>query len=579
MIVKMTRGTVCVIVCDVVDNRSIELIRGIETQARALGYCTVTFSMLGVNLLSTGGEELVYELIESKGYSGVILLEKTFAVHKMISASIEEKLASRLNVPVVVFGESGVFENRVSTESSHLLESVTSHLITEHNCKKLVCLGGVNEIRYKRLDGFRRALEKNNIPFSEDMFLYGGYWYDCAEKYALELFKGRCEMPEAVVCFNDVIAYGLIKFLRHYNIRVPEDIKVVGFDNSPLADNSAVPITTISGNEFYHGEKAICMLHKLISGKTVRTADNKDLEIKIGESCGCPPSRRCNDIDSEFDRLDKLSTYNQYFYNSDIEEKLYICKSMNEVIAKLKNLTYLVPDIVFMSVCLFNNDMNNCIFIKDNNGVGKPFTFSAEKPVLTVIETKEVNFYHTVPLIFAGKALGYCIIAYNEPLVYGEIFKRFTRVLDAALYYFIIKRTCAAHETPDILPSQPEEPPRTVPIQPAQPINTGRIYVYNNGIMRKLDVSHIGYFETLDKKVMAYTKEGSYDVHQKLYEIEEKLSANGFMRISKSIVVNIDKIAGIKPDSDRSLILKLATGHTIRASRSYTKALKERLEL
>lgn len=57
-------------------------------------------------------------------------------------------------------------------------------------------------------------------------------------------------LPDAVICANDLTAYGLIKGLEKFNIKVPEDIKVIGFDNQEIALISSPTITTID-NPFY----------------------------------------------------------------------------------------------------------------------------------------------------------------------------------------------------------------------------------------------------------------------------------------------------------------------------------------
>ena len=51
---------------------------------------------------------------------------------------------------------------------------------------------------------------------------------------------------DAVVCYNDQIAVEVIRTLREFGKKVPRDVSVTGFDNSLLAKDNHIPITTIS---------------------------------------------------------------------------------------------------------------------------------------------------------------------------------------------------------------------------------------------------------------------------------------------------------------------------------------------
>ena len=63
----------------------------------------------------------------------------------------------------------------------------------------------------------------------------------------------------------------------------------------------------------------------------------------------------------------------------------------------------------------------------------------------------------------------------------------------------------------------------------------------------KLDPKDIYYFESVDNKVFAYGNKGVYEVQMKLYEIMEAYSYTDFLRISKSVIVNVAKIAYLRP--------------------------------
>ena len=66
---------------------------------------------------------------------------------------------------------------------------------------------------------------------------------------------------------------------------------------------------------------------------------------------------------------------------------------------------------------------------------------------------------------------------------------------------------------------------------------------YDEHGISTIAASDIYYFETVDNKVFAYCKQSVYEVKERLYQLEEVIEELPFMRISKSMIVNIEKIA------------------------------------
>ena len=86
----------------------------------------------------------------------------------------------------------------------------------------------------------------------------------------------------------------------------------------------------------------------------------------------------------------------------------------------------------------------------------------------------------------------------------------------------------------------------------------------------------IYYTESIDKRTFVYTKDSCYETKYRLYELEEILSAN-FLRVSKSLVVNIRKVRSVRSELNGRMIAELLNGEHIVISRSYVKDLKRKL--
>lgn len=93
----------------------------------------------------------------------------------------------------------------------------------------------------------------------------------------------------------------------------------------------------------------------------------------------------------------------------------------------------------------------------------------------------------------------------------------------------------------------------------------------------KLVPKEVYYFESVDNKTFAYTARGVYELHKKLYEIEKEYTYTEFLRISKSVIVNVAKIAYIRPIFNSRFEAKLKNNEKVIISRQYVADLKKKL--
>lgn len=102
---------------------------------------------------------------------------------------------------------------------------------------------------------------------------------------------------------------------------------------------------------------------------------------------------------------------------------------------------------------------------------------------------------------------------------------------------------------------------------------------YEDDKIQKLSLRDIFYFESVDNRVYGYTANKVYEIHKKLYEIEKEFSDTDFLRISKSIIVNVSKITYIRPMLNGRFEAKLRNDEKVIISRQYVSALKEKLDI
>lgn len=91
-------------------------------------------------------------------------------------------------------------------------------------------------------------------------------------------------------------------------------------------------------------------------------------------------------------------------------------------------------------------------------------------------------------------------------------------------------------------------------------------------------VSDVFYIESVDNRNFIYTKDKVYETRQKLYELEDALSEKHFLRVSKSVLLNLMKVSSIKPALNSRFTAVLFSGEQVVISRKYVPALKKALK-
>ena len=107
----------------------------------------------------------------------------------------------------------------------------------------------------------------------------------------------------------------------------------------------------------------------------------------------------------------------------------------------------------------------------------------------------------------------------------------------------------------------------------------GKMNFYKDSKIVLVEPSEVLYFESVDDKVFAYTKDSVYETKAKLYQLEEELPASAFFRASKAVIVNLDKIDSLAPVFGGRFEAILENGYKVVVSRNYLNELKERLGL
>lgn len=225
---------------------------GAMDYASAKGYMVFIASSEGDHNI----EERITESFLVKGIKGAIIAPVLDG-----KAEIEHLFRLRkLNFPFVLLENvKGILANVVSIDNTKAMREALKHLMDGGHSRIVHFAGPKNASHtHERSDAFRRAYGESHFAFSNDMIIPTGAHLDDGYRKCIEYFRGRSrdDYPSAIVCYNDLVALGVMSALRKMQIKVPDDISVVGNDDISFSIHTPVQLTTIHAPLFELGRKA-----------------------------------------------------------------------------------------------------------------------------------------------------------------------------------------------------------------------------------------------------------------------------------------------------------------------------------
>ena len=143
-------------------------------------------------------------------------------------------------------------------------------------------------VSMSRFQGYQKALAEEHIEFRPELVKLSGYRWQDGYEIARELITQMIEV-DAIVAANDVVATGILKFLKEQGIRVPEDISIIGYDNRTVAVISQPLLTTIDQDAALLGKTCVASaLKHMEEGSTSEVV--LDVSLVVRHST-CVPSK------------------------------------------------------------------------------------------------------------------------------------------------------------------------------------------------------------------------------------------------------------------------------------------------
>ena len=232
------------------------------------------------------GETSIFDLIDFNITDVLIIMEEKIK-SKAISAQLIQR-AHEKNVPVVMVDGDAEDTAVVRYDYARGFEQIVRHVIDVHQVKRLHYMGGSpgNPFSEERLEIFRSVLTEKGLPFDDKSVSYGYFWAKPAKAATEELIASG-DLPEAILCANDIMALNVSSVLQEHGYRIPEDIIVTGFDGIDEIYFSVPCLTSARcGTSGLADSVYQAVIDSIQYGQTNRHY-LVEPSLMIHESCGC----------------------------------------------------------------------------------------------------------------------------------------------------------------------------------------------------------------------------------------------------------------------------------------------------
>ncbi|MGN1415615.1 MAG: GGDEF domain-containing protein, partial [Oscillospiraceae bacterium] len=394
--------------------RHFDFIRALNSAAVTEGFRLFiyhTCSDLYWKTRSEEGDKAVFDLMDYDIIDAVIIFDEAFQDKEILD--VISARAFEHNVPVISVGaeREGCISFLFGYEDG--FEQVVRHVTEFHGARDICFIAGRKDeaCSEQRIAVYKRVLADNGIEFSPDRLFYGDYWWGPTQT-AVENIIASGNIPQAIVCANDMMAVTVCETLKKHGLAVPDDVIVTGFDGTHEAASCVPPITTCKCSFEQAVDKIMSAVKSIFESGSAGNVSEIGFSIDIYRSCGCQNERELLNMgellkkaEDRFVRYqdDELTLY-------EMSERIMESSSPEELADFLRRYNF------YDAAIILNND---CLDEKIN-----PAKNVREKSFDDVMQVIYGHWEKTLPLPFERKRIvpniDY-IIKQENPVVFAAL--------------------------------------------------------------------------------------------------------------------------------------------------------------
>ncbi|SDA11202.1 DNA-binding transcriptional regulator, LacI/PurR family [Ruminococcus sp. YE71] len=434
-----------------------QLLKGILSKADELGIDIAVFSNVynfAEYFADVEVENKIYELVHSERLDGLILAYESLIYPDLID-SIHDHIRE-LNIPIVVADAKDEGFTCINTDVKRDFRCIARHLTDVHGIRDIDIITGYEayETSHLRVDGVREIMEERGLPFGEKNVIFGNFWNNSGEKLAEDYISGKRRLPQAVICANDYMAFGLLDKLFNNDLTPPDDLTVIGYEHIGERIYHSPILTTYQRNRMAIGAKAVALIYSKLTGAPMQDIDTSGYMI-TGDTCSCGVEKKY--LREELLEIQQTKAYNDMNFCGNFEQQSVTSRSISDYIHTLQEFSYLIRNVSGIYLCLHedwctrsqkssvnefsNNEPMICYrVISPEKGSDEPAFFTRGKLFPAELPgAGDKKFLFFTPLFSEGKEFGHFIFQYTTPDTYDSVMIEWLKITVNALQVLRMK--------------------------------------------------------------------------------------------------------------------------------------------
>jgi LacI family transcriptional regulator len=262
-LVGKSTKTIGVLIPNISSMVEAKILRGIEDAAHKKNH-----SVIICNTDNDGERTTNYlEVLRERQVDGLLVISELLTKEYV-------DILKEMKIPVILIStidDEGYFKY-IKVDDEKAAYQATEYLILKGH-QKIAMISGTKDDRVAgipRVRGYRQAMKNYGLPVADENIIYGDFSFNSGRECMQILLKQFPEMT-AVFAASDEMAAGVLSVAYERGLKIPEELSVVGYDNTQLGEMTIPPLTTLSQPLYHMGLKGLDLLISAIMGEDIES--------------------------------------------------------------------------------------------------------------------------------------------------------------------------------------------------------------------------------------------------------------------------------------------------------------------
>ena len=417
-------------------------------------FCAYNYTEYSGYLNYTGFS--IFNLIHYEDFDGVIVLSDLIGNVRILEKERQKIL--KAGKPAITINKPLNELSCIRVDNYTGLYQMMEHLIKEHKVTDFAYVAGKETSidiaeRYK---AFKTALQDNGLEINlEKVFSIPTCDYHCALTFFRKYFEEKKSLPQAFICANDLVALACMKVALDNGVKIPDDLKIIGYDDISYTSAIKPSISTVRNNTEQVGYEAV---------NRVLTDSDETQRLKIiskpiyRDSCGCKGENQKDTNTVMLEALDENNRKEEL--DTQLELVSEIFTEAVDVFTLLTNIeTYFAKSHTFEGTdfCIFMKSDWTSVLINSSESLPQDWSYGSQLQSICSIQnnikypremissrdlvpskmiTQDSNIFLFLPIYHHSYVHGYYVTKNNLSMIDNRYGYMWTRCFGTGIEHF-----------------------------------------------------------------------------------------------------------------------------------------------